>query len=307
MPRCKEAASPRNTRSIFSFSAGTFPLGSLQDLNAADNRQRLFLALCRMDDPDDRKNAEHQGKDPEEAGYDQNQQRTDLQKDSGQHIGQHAANHYYDAQDKPLVCMIPSKGIFLCGKDGNQDQESKVRKDRHSFFHLILTEPSSLCGLLIAILLRGRLLIAPLLRCKRLIGRRLRRRLLVGGLLGRRLLVDRLLRGRLLIGHRLRCRLLVGHLLRGRLLVGCLLRGGLLIRRLLGRGLLIRCLLGRRLLASCLPGRGLLVSGLLGSGLLVGRLLGSGLLVGRLLGSGLLIGALLGFRLRSRGLLWNNR
>ena len=67
MPRCKEAASPRNTRSIFSFSAGTFPLGSLQDLNAADNRQRLFLALCRMDDPDDRKNAEHQGKDPEET------------------------------------------------------------------------------------------------------------------------------------------------------------------------------------------------------------------------------------------------
>ena len=115
MPHAKEAGIP-SSFTHFSQLSRAFPVRLLQNPDAANDGQGLHLTLCGADDTDQRKDTEQQGKDSEDAGNDQRQHRADLDQNVGQHVGQNIENHHENEQYKPLVGVIPCKGIILCSK-----------------------------------------------------------------------------------------------------------------------------------------------------------------------------------------------
>ena len=210
----------------------------LQDRNAAENRYGLHAALRGVDDADNREYTENEYQKAYQARYDQRQHRAD----GAQYIDRHLRNNIQDdlqnQKDKPLIRVIPGKTVVLCREDRDQHQNGEIRKDRHSLFHLRVGQIDLRVGILVALLLVGRLgLITALLPV-------LRRGLL--SVLGCRLLhvlpgwLTRILLGLLLV-------LLVLLLLRLPVL-GCGLLLILLWRRLVLRHRLLPVLLKRLLL-----------------------------------------------------------
>ena len=79
------------------------------------------MALCRMNNPNNREDNEHQRENPKDCGNRQYNHRADIQEHIGQYTRQHAAYHGDEKQHQTLVCVIPCKGILLCSEDRNQN------------------------------------------------------------------------------------------------------------------------------------------------------------------------------------------